>query len=182
MKYVKQQQKKNPVSEEKYQKRLRVARKKDNMRRLRNFFIILAVLVLALFIGGNVMLKKATGQTLFGCMKEAKELVDESTPETFRLAQTSYIYSDDGTQLAALSEDVDATYLEYDQIPADVVNAFVAVEDRTFWKEQWCGFQGNCPCLFKLRQVKRTGGRRCKYDHAAAGAWYVPFQRKDIIP
>ena len=61
VKYVKQQQKKNPVSEEKYQKRLKVARKKDNMRRLRNFFIILAVLVLALFIGGNVMLKKATG-------------------------------------------------------------------------------------------------------------------------
>lgn len=28
----------------------------------------------------KVMLKKATGQTLFGCMKEAKELVDESTP------------------------------------------------------------------------------------------------------
>ena len=55
VKYVKQQQKKNPVSEEKYQKRLKVARKKDNMRRLRNFFIILAVLVLALFIGGNVM-------------------------------------------------------------------------------------------------------------------------------
>lgn len=75
-------------------------------------------------------------------MKEAKELVDESTPETFRLAQTSYIYSDDGTQLAALSEDVDATYLEYDQIPADVVNAFVAVEDRTFWKNSGVDFKG----------------------------------------
>lgn len=142
VKYVKQQQQKNPVSEEKYQKRLKVARKKDNIRRLRNFIIVLAVLFLAMFIGGNVMLKKATGQTLFGCMKEAKELVDQSTPETFRLAQTSYIYSDDGTQLAALSEDVDATYLEYDQIPADVVNAFVAVEDRTFWKNSGVDFKG----------------------------------------
>lgn len=142
VKYVKQQQQKNPVSEEKYQKRLKVARKKDNIRRLRNFIIVLAVLFLAMFIGGNVMLKKATGQTLFGCMKEAKELVDQSTPETFRLAQTSYIYSDDGTQLAALSEDVDATYLEYDQIPADVVNAFVAVEDRTFWRNSGVDFKG----------------------------------------
>lgn len=142
VKYVKQQQQKNPVSEEKYQKRLKVARKKDNIRRLRNFIIVLAVLFLAMFIGGNVMLKKATGQTLFGCMKEAKELVDQSTPETFRLAQTSYIYSDDGTQLAALSEDVDATYLEYDQIPADVVNAFVAVEDRTFWRNSGMDLKG----------------------------------------
>ena len=104
VKYVKQQQQKNPVSEEKYQKRLKVARKKDNIRRLRNFIIVLAVLFLAMFIGGNVMLKKETGQTLFGCMKEAKELVDQSTPETFRLAQTSYIYSDDGTQLAAFQK------------------------------------------------------------------------------
>ena len=142
VKYVKQQQQKNPVSEEKYQKRLKVARKKDNIRRLRNFIIVLAVLFLAMFIGGNVMLKKATGQTLFGCMKEAKELVNQSTPETFRLAQTSYIYSDDGTQLAALSEDVDATYLEYDQIPADVVNAFVAVEDRTFWRNSGMDLKG----------------------------------------
>lgn len=142
VKYVKQQQQKNPVSEEKYQKRLKVARKKDNIRRLRNFIIVLAVLFLAMFIGGNVMLKKETGQTLFGCMKEAKELVDQSTPETFRLAQTSYIYSDDGTQLAALSEDVDATYLEYDQIPADVVNAFVAVEDRTFWRNSGMDLKG----------------------------------------
>ena len=142
VKYVKQQQQKNPVSEEKYQKRLKVARKKDNIRRLRNFIIVLAVLFLAMFIGGNVMLKKETGQTLVGCMKEAKELVDQSTPETFRLAQTSYIYSDDGTQLAALSEDVDATYLEYDQIPADVVNAFVAVEDRTFWRNSGMDLKG----------------------------------------
>mgnify|MGYP002237124594 CR=1 FL=1 len=74
--------------------------------------------------------------------ERGKGLVDESTPETFRLAQTSYIYSDDGTQLAALSEDVDATYLEYDQIPADVVNAFVAVEDRTFWKNSGVDFKG----------------------------------------
>lgn len=142
VKRVKLQQKKNPVSQEKYEKRLKVARKKDFFRRLRNVIVILAIAFCALFAAGNLMLKKATGQTLIGCMREAKNLVDSSTPDTFRLAQTSYIYSDDGTQLAALAESEDATYLGYEDIPADVVNAFVSVEDRTFWNNSGVDYKG----------------------------------------
>ena len=142
VKRVKLQQKKNPVSQEKYEKRLKVARKKDFFRRLRNVILILAIAFCALFAAGNLMLKKATGQTLIGCMREAKNLVDSSTPDTFRLAQTSYIYSDDGTQLAALAESEDATYLSYEDVPADVVNAFVSVEDRTFWNNSGVDYKG----------------------------------------
>jgi penicillin-binding protein 1A len=142
VKRVKLQQKKNPVSQEKYEKRLKVARKKDFFRRLRNVILILAIAFCALFAAGNLMLKKATGQTLIGCMREAKDLVDSSTPDTFRLAQRSYIYSDDGTQLAALAESEDATYLGYEDIPADVVNAFVSVEDRTFWNNSGVDYKG----------------------------------------
>ena len=142
VKRVKLQQKKNPVSQEKYEKRLKVARKKDFFRRLRNVIVILAIAFCALFAAGNLMLKKATGQTLIGCMREAKNLVDSSTPDTFRLAQTSYIYSDDGTQLAALAESEDATYLGYEDIPADVVNAFASVEDRTFWNNSGVDYKG----------------------------------------
>ena len=142
VKRVKLQQKKNPVSQDKYEKRLKVARKKDFFRRLRNVILILAIAFCALFAAGNLMLKKATGQTLIGCMREAKDLVDSSTPDTFRLAQTSYIYSDDGTQLAALAESEDATYLGYEDIPADVVNAFVSVEDRTFWNNSGVDYKG----------------------------------------
>ncbi len=142
VKRVKLQQKKDPVSPEKYHKRLKVARRKDFFRRLRNVVIVLAIAFLALFAGGNMMLKKATGQNLFECMREAKQLVENSTPETFRLAQTSYIYSSDGTQLAALAEEDDATYLEYKDIPADVVNAFVAVEDRSFWHNGGVDYKG----------------------------------------
>ena len=85
VKRVKLQQKKNPVSQEKYEKRLKVARKKDFFRRLRNVIVILAIAFCALFAAGNLMLKKATGQTLIGCMREAKDLVDSSTP--MRLCQ-----------------------------------------------------------------------------------------------
>lgn len=109
-------------------------------------------------------------------MREAKNLVDSSTPDTFRLAQTSYIYSDDGTQLAALAESEDATYLSYEDIPADVVNAFVSVEDRTFWNNSGVDYQRNPACMCQLRENKRTGGRRGKYHYPAAGAWNLSVQ------
>ena len=53
VKRVKLQQKKNPVSQEKYEKRLKVARKKDFFRRLRNVILILAIAFCALFAAGK---------------------------------------------------------------------------------------------------------------------------------
>ena len=97
---------------------------------------------LVLFAAGNMYLKKATGGTLFDYLNEAKRIVRESTPEDFRMSEMSYIYSDNGTELAGLSEDIDATYLSYDEIPSDVINAFVAVEDRTFWKNGGIDYKG----------------------------------------
>lgn len=136
------QQKRNPMSPEKYKKKLRIARRKDFFRNFGKVILGLCIVFLVLFAAGNMMLKKVTGQTLFGIMAEAKQLVEESTPDTFRLSETSYIYSDDGTELAKLSEDDDATYLEYDEIPADIVNAFVAVEDRSFWTNGGIDYKG----------------------------------------
>ena len=120
-------------------------RKKKPRSRIRIFFNViigLCIAFLVLFAGVNLYLKKTAGETLFQCMSEAKRVVAESTAEDFRLSETSYIYSDDGTELAGLSEDTDATYLDYDEIPQDVVNAFVAVEDRTFWTNGGVDYKG----------------------------------------
>ena len=136
------QQKKNPMSKEKYKAALRKARRKDFFRVIFRIIITLCVIFLVLFAAVNVWLKKTTGETLFDCMKEAQQVVAESTADDFRMAETSYIYSDDGTQLAGLSEDLDATYLTYDQIPENVINSFVAVEDRTFWTNGGIDYKG----------------------------------------
>ncbi|MCC8150719.1 MAG: transglycosylase domain-containing protein, partial [Lachnospiraceae bacterium] len=54
-----------------------------------------------------------------------------------------------------LAEDPDATFLEYAEIPAYVVNAFVAVEDRTFWTNSGVSYKGIVRvCL----NYVRTGG------------------------
>ncbi len=108
-----------------------------------------------LFLGANVFLYQKTGETLLSIAKDAQEVVANSTEEDFRYAETTYIYSDDGTQIAELAEDTDATFLEYEEIPADVVNAFVAVEDRTFWTNSGVSVKGIIRvCL----NYVRTGG------------------------
>lgn len=123
-------------------------KKKRRKKKLRwynvliRIILILCVLFLIMFAAVNLYLKKTAGATLFECQREAKQLVAESTAEDFRLSETSYIYSDSGKELASLSEDTDATYLTYDEIPQDVINAFVAVEDRSFWTNGGIDYKG----------------------------------------
>lgn len=63
----------------------------------------------------------------------AKQAVQSSTAETFMTEDASFIYDSDGAILAKLRGDNDSSYLSYSDIPQDVINAFIAVEDRTFW-------------------------------------------------
>lgn len=68
-------------------------------------------------------------------MREAKQIVDESTPETFRYNETTMLYDKNNKQMARLEKDGDTVYLKYEDIPEDAVNAFIAVENRTFWED-----------------------------------------------
>ncbi|MCD8364250.1 MAG: transglycosylase domain-containing protein [Clostridiales bacterium] len=155
VKRLKIQQQKHPVSPAKYKQKLRIARRKDFFRRFWKVIAVLAIAVAALFLAGNYVLYARTGETLMSIAEEAKEVVENSSEDDFRYAETTYVYSEDGTQLAELAEDTDATFLEYDEIPADVVNAFVAVEDRTFWTNSGVSYKGIVRvCL----NYVRTGG------------------------
>ena len=136
-------------------------KKKRRKKKLRwynvliRIILILCVLFLIMFAAVNLYLKKTAGATLFECQREAKQLVAESTAEDFRLSETSYIYSDSGKELASLSEDTDATYLTYDEIPQDVINAFVAVEDRSFWTNGGIDYKGIVRVCLNYVRTKR---------------------------
>ena len=72
----------------------------------------------------------------------AEQVVDESTPDTFRLQESSYIYDVNGDVIAKLTMDEDSYYLPYDEIPEYAIQAFVAVEDRTFWENSGIDLKG----------------------------------------
>lgn len=73
---------------------------------------------------------------------EISGVVENSTPDTFRLQEASYIYDTNGDVLAKLTGDEDSSYLTYDEIPQNAVNAFVAIEDRTFWENPGIDVKG----------------------------------------
>ena len=80
---------------------------------------------------------------VMNAQKEAKDVVSRSTEETFAPGQGTVIYDSKGEKIADLSEDSRKyKYLEYDQIPKDVRNAFIAVEDRTFWDNKGYDIKG----------------------------------------
>lgn len=74
--------------------------------------------------------------------EQAIEIVTSSSYSDFILNETSYIYDDEGELITALKVDYNSSYLDYDYIPEDVVNAFIAVEDRTFWENPGFDFMG----------------------------------------
>ncbi len=72
----------------------------------------------------------------------AVQVVADSDLDTFRLQESSYIYDSEGAIIAKLTKDEDSFYLPYDQIPEYAVQAFVAVEDRTFWENSGIDWKG----------------------------------------
>ena len=68
--------------------------------------------------------------------QEAKEAVEESNTNTFKRNLTSYFYDDEGNLLTELSGNGSKIYLTFEEIPENVINAFIAVEDRSFWEHK----------------------------------------------
>lgn len=87
---------------------------------------------------------------------QAIEYVSNSTTSTFTKNLSGYIYDDSGKLISKLSIDSNSDYIKYDDIPKDVVNAFIAVEDRTFWEHS--GFDLNGIIRVGYRFVI-TGGK-----------------------
>lgn len=56
-----------------------------------------------------------------------------SEKSDFKQLHSTVIYAENGEKIACLNGSNEITYAEYEDIPQNVVNAFVAIEDRTFW-------------------------------------------------
>lgn len=86
--------------------------------------------------------------------KEAIEIVNNSSKEDFKIFESSVIYDNEGNVLATLFENADMEYLDYDEIPKEVINAFIAIEDRTFWENPGIDFKGLTRVLYRFILTK----------------------------
>lgn len=67
----------------------------------------------------------------------------------FKICESSRVYDANGDLIAVLRDGAYQKYLEYDEIPEDVVNAFVAIEDRTFWENDGVDYKGIIRVMFR---------------------------------
>lgn len=116
-----------------------MAKQKKGRKKYRGFWIFfkLQLLLLLLLVGAGVYyFAGGYAQTIAELKDEADMLVAKSREEHFRKGETGLVYGSDGKLLKAYKGEKDSYYLEYKEIPEIVVKAFVAVEDRKFYKHK----------------------------------------------
>lgn len=116
-----------------------MAKQKKTRKKYRGFWIFFKVQLILL-----VLIAAATGyyfaggyaQTIAELKADADMLTAKSKPDTFRKGETGLVYDAKGKLLKAYKGEKDSYYLEYKDIPKIVEQAFVAVEDRKFYKHK----------------------------------------------
>lgn len=56
------------------------------------------------------------------------------------LSESTVIYDENGNEIDTIYTDTDRSNIKYEDLPPDLVNAFVALEDKTFWKHHGFNF------------------------------------------
>ena len=93
--------------------------------------IILGILLTLLGLG--IIAAGVAGYYVMGIIKEAPEINPDNLYDL--LSENSTVFDADGNVLDNLySGDSLRSNLEYKDIPKDMINAFVSIEDKTFWE------------------------------------------------
>ena len=79
--------------------------------------------------------------------------VHNSKASDFKKTRATMIYADNGELIACLNGTNEVKYTKYKNIPADAINAFVAVEDRTFWNNKGIDLKGIARVSYKYLQT-----------------------------
>lgn len=121
--------------------------KKDTKKN--TLVIILARVMNSIFITFCILITLTIGVVsykvipmLVESQKNAIKTVNKSTPDTFNKVGTTFIYDSNKKEIAKLTSSKDIIYLRYNKIPANVKNAFIAVEDRRFFQHNGIDYKG----------------------------------------
>ena len=116
-----------------------MAKQKKTKKKYRGFWIFfkLQLLLLLLLVAGTgYYFAGGYAQTISQLKEDADLLVAKSNKSIFRKGETGLVYGSDGKLLKAYKGEKDSYYLEYKDIPENVIKAFVSVEDRKFYKHK----------------------------------------------
>jgi membrane peptidoglycan carboxypeptidase len=119
---------------------LRQTARRARPRRGLATFLLGTFTAIALMIGGSLV---GTGGGMLAAYNYfASGLPDPRILDDVELPQSTYVYDRTGKTLLARFECQNREAVAFDQIPEALVNATVAIEDRTFWQNSGIDVQG----------------------------------------
>lgn len=95
------------------------------------------------------------GRELTNYQIAAKEMVTNSTKDTFRQAETSLVYDGDGKLLSVLKGEKDVYYVTSDNIPDLIKDAMISIEDKKFKSHVGVDLKANVRAVVAL--IKNKG-------------------------
>ena len=116
--------------EENKKKKKRKRRRKSD----RSFLVIQSLLILAFAAIVLLFIKSDYASGIFTLRREAIETVRNSTIEDIQGQRVGTIYDSTGGVIAELKNERNIRYLTSEEIPQNVKDAFVSVEDKRFYK------------------------------------------------
>ncbi|MDD6423165.1 MAG: transglycosylase domain-containing protein [Intestinibaculum porci] len=121
-----------------------------HLRRLSYVAFVVVIVIVLFFAAANAVTLKVDGKFLPSYASEAAEIAAKSKESDFVLSNPSKIYDSTGKLLYSFKGDTGGSYADYDEIPKDVVNAFIAIEDKTFWKNNGFSLRGTLRALVSV--------------------------------
>lgn len=109
-------------------------KKKKKYRGFRLFVKIQIVLILLVLAALALYYFGGYAKKVNDLKSEAFSLVHSSNEDTFKETQTSLVYDLNGDLISVLKGEKDMYYLEYGDIPSDVCDAIISIEDKKFYQ------------------------------------------------
>ena len=132
--------------EEIKKKKKRKRRKKSD----RSFYVIQGLLILAFIAVILLFIKSDYASGIFTLRREAIQTVRNSTLEDIQGQRVGTIYDVTGGVIAELKNERNIRYLTSEEIPQNVKDAFVSVEDKRFYKHNGVDFFALTRAVTKL--------------------------------
>ncbi|MCR4955273.1 MAG: PBP1A family penicillin-binding protein [Lachnospiraceae bacterium] len=118
--------------------------KKKKKKSHRGFWIFVKVQIFLMLLVGIAVGYYYIGgyaKEVKALREEAESFVKNSDESTFSQIQTTEVYDVHGDLISTIIGDKDVYYVSFQDIPADVVNAIISIEDKKFYKHIGIDFE-----------------------------------------
>lgn len=99
---------------------------KKKIKKTLLIIFLVVLLVAAIYITPKII-------QVYHFKQEAEQLVKASSEETFKQFKTTLVYDKNGEELCKIKNDKDLYYINYSDIPINLANSFIVMEDKEFY-------------------------------------------------